>query len=133
MMVSFFHGYGSSILFRKKSENITLNSDELKSWNRIVNRFRTTFNKAKDIGISVFVDAEESWIQPAIDDLVEEMMIEFNKEKPVVFNTVQMYRKGRYEYLKSLNNKSLKYNFKIGIKLVRGAYMEMERIRAKKN
>ena len=125
-------GYGSSILFRKKSENITLNSDELKSWNRIVNRFRTTFNKAKDIGISVFVDAEESWIQPAIDELVEEMMIEFNKEKPVVFNTVQMYRKGRYEYLKSLNNKSLKYNFKIGIKLVRGAYMEMERIRARK-
>ena len=59
-------------------------------------------------------------------------MIEFNKEKPVVFNTVQMYRKGRYEYLKSLNNKSLKYNFKIGIKLVRGAYMEMERIRARK-
>ena len=126
-------GYGSSILFEKKSNKIPFDVDEIEAWQRIIERFRITFTKAKEIGISVFVDAEESWIQPAIDELVEEMMLEFNKEKTIVFNTVQMYRKGRYEYLKQLNNKSLKHNFKIGIKLVRGAYMEMERVRAKKN
>ena len=126
-------GYGSSILFEKKSNKIPFDVNEINAWQRIIERFRITFTKAKEIGISVFVDAEESWIQPAIDELVEEMMSEFNKEKTIVFNTVQMYRKGRYEYLKQLNNKSLKHNFKIGIKLVRGAYMEMERERAKKN
>jgi len=123
-------GYGSSILFEKRSNNLAFTKDESKSWERIIERFRITFNKAKSIGISVFVDAEESWIQPAIDGLVEEMMLEFNKEKAIVFNTIQMYRKGRYKYLKELNDKSLKHNFKIGIKLVRGAYMEIERSRA---
>ena len=82
------------------------------------------------IGISVFVDAEESWLQPSIDGLVEDMMLEYNKDKAIVFNTIQMYRKGRFEYLKELNDKSLKHNFKVGIKLVRGAYMEIERAKA---
>lgn len=126
-------GYGSAILFKKKSENTPLDTFEKRAWGRVVDRFRITFTKAKDLGIRVFVDAEESWIQPAIDELTEEMMLEFNKKEVVVFNTIQMYRKGRFEYLKKLNNKSLKNDFKIGIKLVRGAYMEMERKRALKN
>ena len=126
-------GYGSTSLFEKKSSNIPFNKKESEEWGRIVDRFRITFNKAKSIGISVFVDAEESWIQPAIDELVELMMLEFNKDRAVVYNTVQMYRKDRYEYLKKLNDKSLRDNFKIGIKLVRGAYMEIERSRAIKN
>jgi len=123
-------GYGSSILFEKKSNNIAFTKDESKAWERIIERFRITFNKAKSMGLCVFVDAEESWIQPAIDGIVEKMMLDFNKEKAIVFNTVQMYRKDRFEYLKELNDKSLKYNFMIGVKLVRGAYMEIERSRA---
>jgi proline dehydrogenase len=91
-----------------------------------------TFEKAKSINIKVFVDAEESWIQPAIDEIVEEFMIEYNKKDVLIFNTVQMYRKGRLEYLKNLKNKATKSNFKIGIKLVRGAYMEKERLRARR-
>ena len=123
-------GYGSSVLFEKKSNKIPFTKDESNAWDRIIERFRITFDKAKSIGLSVFVDAEESWIQPAIDEIVEKMMLDFNKEKAIVFNTVQMYRKGRFEYLKELNDKSLKYNFKVGIKLVRGAYMEIEKSRA---
>ena len=126
-------GIGSSILFEKKSNKATFTNKESEAWERVVGRFRIIFNEAKSFGVSVFVDAEESWIQPAIDELVTEMMLEFNKEKAVVFNTVQMYRNDRYEFLKELNDKSLKNNFKVGIKLVRGAYMEMERERALKN
>ena len=123
-------GYGSSILFKKKSNNIPFTLEESDAWERVIERFKITFNKAKLIGISVFVDAEESWLQPSIDGLVEDMMLEYNKDKAIVFNTIQMYRKGRFEYLKELNDKSLKHNFKVGIKLVRGAYMEIERAKA---
>ena len=126
-------GYGSSFLFEKKSKKLPFTKEESDAWDRVVFRFRKTFLKAESIGKSVFVDAEESWIQPAIDDLVEQMMLEFNKDKAVVFNTIQMYRKGRYEYLKKLKDKFSNQEIKIGIKLVRGAYMEMERKRAKKN
>ena len=123
-------GYGSTDLLEKKTKLIPFNSIENKEWDRMVNRFRMTFEKAKSTNIKVFVDAEESWIQPAIDELVEEFMFEYNKKDVLIFNTVQMYRKGRLEYLKKLKNKATKSNFKIGIKLVRGAYMEKERLRA---
>ena len=125
-------GYGSTDLLEKKSKSIPFSSIENKEWNRMVNRFRMTFEKAKSINIKVFVDAEESWIQPAIDEIVEEFMVEYNKKDVLIFNTVQMYRKGRLEYLKNLKNKATKSNFKIGIKLVRGAYMEKERLRARR-
>jgi len=125
-------GYGSTDLLEKKSKSIPFSLIEKKEWNRMVNRFRMTFEKAKSINIKVFVDAEESWIQPAIDEIVEEFMIEYNKKDVLIFNTVQMYRKGRLEYLKNLKNKATKSNFKIGIKLVRGAYMEKERLRARR-
>ena len=125
-------GYGSTDLLEKKSKSIPFSLIEKKEWNRMVNRFRMTFEKAKSINIKVFVDAEESWIQPAIDEIVEEFMIEYNKKDVLIFNTVQMYRKGNLEYLKNLKNKATKSNFKIGIKLVRGAYMEKERLRARR-
>ena len=123
-------GYGSSELLEKKSKSISFTPIEQDQWNKMVNRFRKTFEKAKLSNVKVFVDAEESWIQPAIDDLVENFMIEFNNKEALIFNTIQMYRKGRLEYLKELKNKAIKGKFKVGIKLVRGAYMEKERERA---
>ena len=81
----------------------------------------------------VLVDAEESWIQPAIDKLVLKMMFIYNKEKSVVFNTLQTYRKDRFDFLTSTHERIKSKNIKIGIKLVRGAYMEKERDRAIKN
>ena len=79
----------------------------------------------------VLIDAEESWIQPAIDELVLKMMKTYNTKKAIVFNTIQAYRKDRYDYLNKLH-KDLNGSVKIGVKLVRGAYMEKERGRAKK-
>jgi len=78
----------------------------------------------------IFIDAEESWIQNAIDRIAEEMMVKYNTEKAIVYNTVQLYRWDRLDYLKGLYKKSKSENFKVGVKLVRGAYMEKERERA---
>ena len=78
----------------------------------------------------IFIDAEESWIQPAIDAMADEMMALFNKEKAIVYNTVQLYRTDRLEFLKQSHQKATKSGYKLGLKLVRGAYMEKERDRA---
>uniref|UniRef100_UPI0035657A20 proline dehydrogenase family protein n=1 Tax=Zeaxanthinibacter enoshimensis TaxID=392009 RepID=UPI0035657A20 len=75
-------------------------------------------------------DAEESWMQDAADELVEEMMRKYNKKKAIVFNTIQFYRWDRLDYLKKLHQRATEQGFKIGIKAVRGAYLEKENERA---
>jgi proline dehydrogenase len=79
------------------------------------------------------IDAEESWMQDASDALIEEMMEKYNKNEVIIFNTLQAYRWDRLEYLKGLHQSARAKGFKIGMKLVRGAYMEKERERALKN
>ncbi len=88
--------------------------------------------KAFEKQVRILIDAEESWIQNSIDNLAEMMMMKYNKQNPIVFNTVQMYRHDRLNYLKSLFESAKQNDFKIGIKLVRGAYIEKENNRAKK-
>ena len=78
----------------------------------------------------VFVDAEESWIQDAIDRLAAEMMARFNQERPIVYNTIQLYRKDRLDYLKNARRTARNEGYIYAAKLVRGAYMEKERERA---
>ena len=97
----------------------------------IYNRFDRICNKAFEKNIKILIDAEESWVQDSIDNLVEMMMKKYNKENTIVFNTVQMYRHDRLDYLKKLLESAKKNNFKIGVKLVRGAYIEKENKRAK--
>lgn len=111
------------------SEN-DLNSEELEELKAIKNRVERICQKAYDANIAVFVDAEESWIQDIIDRLAVEMMLKFNKERAIVFNTLQMYRHDRLEYLKHEIAHSKENSYHYGIKLVRGAYMEKERARA---
>ena len=81
-------------------------------------------------GSSIFIDAEESWIQDSIDQLTDEMMERYNKERAVVFNTFQLYRHDRLAFLKASHEKAQKGNYILGAKLVRGAYMHKERERA---
>ena len=76
------------------------------------------------------VDAEESWMQDAADQLCEEMMEKYNQEKPIVWNTIQMYRTGRLEYMNAHLERAKEQGYFIGYKIVRGAYMEKERKRA---
>jgi proline dehydrogenase len=123
-------GYGRFLLFEKKGKGESLTKSEQAEWDRVVARFDTTCKKAYDLDVSLLIDAEESWMQDAADTLVEEMMRKYNTKKAVVFNTLQMYRWDRMDYLKALYAKAKKEGFKIGIKLVRGAYMEKENERA---
>ena len=123
-------GYGRVSLFHKIGEGKSLSKKEQEEWDRVVGRFETTCKKAYDLDVPLLIDAEESWMQDAADELVEEMMRKYNKEKAIVFNTLQLYRWDRMDYLKKLHAKALKEDFKIGIKTVRGAYMEKENERA---
>ena len=77
------------------------------------------------------IDSEESWIQPGVDFLVEKYMIKYNKEEALIYNTAQMYLKNKIKYLEHLLRLSKKKSFVPGVKIVRGAYMEKERSRAK--
>lgn len=123
-------GYGRFALFQKVSEGKTLTASERSEWERVVNRFDRTCKKAHDLGVSLLIDAEESWMQDAADELVEQMMRKYNKKYAIVFNTLQMYRWDRMEYLRKLYETAKKEGFKIGIKVVRGAYLEKENERA---
>ena len=107
-----------------------LSPEESEEWNRIVERFHKVCKASKENDVEVLIDGEESWMQTAADDLVEEMMRTYNIEKAIVYNTLQLYRWDRIEYLKSLHQRAKTENFKIGLKIVRGAYMEKERSRA---
>ena len=120
----------STHILEMVSEKQTLNTEENKFYDKIYERFDSICNLAHKKGVKILVDAEESWIQNAIDEIVLKMMIKYNKKETVVFNTAQMYRHDRLIYLNKLKELAEKENFFIGIKLVRGAYIEKENKRA---
>ena len=103
---------------------------ETEEWELVTKRVEELCEYAHSIGQAVFIDAEESWIQDAIDCLAAEMMARYNKEKPIVFNTIQMYRHDRLQFLKDSHESAKKNGYILAVKLVRGAYMEKERERA---
>ncbi|MCC5917905.1 MAG: proline dehydrogenase family protein [Cryomorphaceae bacterium] len=117
-------------LLEKKSRNEPLNYEEEQEWTRVRQRVLRICEAGAKNDFPVMIDAEESWIQGGIDELCEEMMARFNKEKPLVYNTVQMYRHDRLNYLMDLHIRAQQEKYLLGIKVVRGAYMEKERERA---
>ncbi len=104
---------------------------EVDEWDRVRERMYTICEVAAEKGVGVLIDAEESWIQDPIDRLTMEMMELFNKKKVVVYNTIQLYRHDRFHFLKLSHQIAQQKEFLLGVKLVRGAYMEKERARAK--
>jgi proline dehydrogenase len=123
-------GFGRLDLYTKVGAKSPLTDAEKEEWNKVKVRFENVCKTAYDKDVALLIDAEESWMQDAADELVEEMMVQYNKEKVIVFNTLQMYRWDRLDYLKSLHERAKAKGFKIGMKLVRGAYMEKENKRA---
>ncbi len=124
-------GFGRFALYQKIGDKLPLTESEEAEWQRVVTRFDKVCKKAYDLDVSLLIDGEESWMQDAADELVEEMMAKYNKKKAIVFNTLQTYRWDRLSYLKELQKRALKGGFKIGMKIVRGAYLEKENDRAK--
>ncbi len=117
-------------ILEKISAKITLNSTEEVAWNIGKKRVNDICVAAANADTPIFIDAEESWIQQAIDDLALDMMMQINKGRTIVYNTYQIYRHDRLDYLKREIDLANQNGFLIGAKVVRGAYMEKERKRA---
>ncbi|HEX3079382.1 MAG TPA: proline dehydrogenase family protein, partial [Puia sp.] len=122
---------GSGPLMKRYAAALdSFSQEELSEWERVGMRMKKICAAAAEKNIAVLVDAEETWIQDPVDVLSIQMMAEFNKEKVAVYNTVQLYRRDRLAFLKDMLEAAVLKNFVLGVKLVRGAYMEKERARA---
>lgn len=124
-------GIGSFDLMAKVSNNEALNESEKKSYERLLNRVDDICKLSCKLDVPVLIDAEQSWIQPMLDELILDMMRKYNKEKAIVQNTYQMYRHDRLDVIKRHHAIAKAEGFYLGLKIVRGAYMEIERDRAK--
>ncbi len=124
-------GAGSGSLMKRYAEALaSLEKTEQEEWGRVRARFERICVAAAENKIGVLVDAEETWIQDPVDVLSIQMMDEYNRGRVVVYNTVQHYRHDRLAFLKDMLEAARQRDFVLGVKLVRGAYMEKERIRA---
>jgi proline dehydrogenase len=126
-------GIAPSPLLEKVSSGQNLSEEENQKWNKVKKRVNSLCEKASALNTPVFIDAEETWIQPAIDVLAENMMKKYNTVNAIVYHTIQLYRTDRLNYLKLLLEQAEKESFICAVKLVRGAYMEKERNYAAKH
>ena len=117
-------------VLEKVSLRSKLTNEEQKESESFRDRINTLCKAAHEADVPILIDAEDSWFQVFIDDVVTKMMEKYNKEKAIVYNTLQMYRWDRLDYLKQDYEKAVKGNYFLGMKFVRGAYMEKERERA---
>ncbi|MCG2793498.1 MAG: proline dehydrogenase family protein [Weeksellaceae bacterium] len=124
--------FGRIGIYEEVGKGKELTASQKEEWNRVVQRFDEVCRLCFEHDKKVMVDAEESWMQDAADQLCEEMMEKYNREKPIVWNTLQMYRIGRLDYMNEHLERAKKQGYFIGYKIVRGAYMEKERERASK-
>lgn len=108
-----------------------LDANDQKKGERIKARIEEICSAAYAVDQPTFIDAEETWIQDAIDRMATEMMKKYNRQRPIIFNTLQLYRKDRLQFLEDSLKLAKKGGYFLGVKLVRGAYMEIERERAR--
>jgi proline dehydrogenase len=123
-------GLGRLEIWQKVTEKATLTKSETQEWQRLVARYDRICQVAYDCDVVLLIDAEETWMQGAADELCELMIEKYNKEKPIIFNTLQCYRWDRLDYLKSRHQIAKDKDYKLGFKIVRGAYLEKENDRA---
>ena len=110
-----------------------LDFNEKENWEKLMSRVDKICKIASDMGIGIMFDAEESWIQDPIDFVADSMMNKYNIKKTVVYNTIQLYRLNRLQFMKNAFDRAEKNGYRLGLKLVRGAYLEKEISRANKN
>lgn len=109
-----------------------LSTEELLGWQKLLSRMHRICITASELEIGVMIDAEESWVQDPIDYIAVLMMKEYNLKKTIVYNTIQLYRSDRLNFLKKSGDHAQANDYFLGVKLVRGAYMEKEKKRAQK-
>ena len=126
-------GLGKSSLIEKASLDFqSLNDNELVELNLVAVRVDEICRVASENRVPIFVDAEDSWYQDYIDKVVESMIFKYNNKFPIVYNTIQLYRHDRLQYMKALISRCNSNGKYLGLKLVRGAYLEKEREQATK-
>lgn len=123
-------GVASTELLEAIQVGDSLNAEQKAEFDRVLKRVDTLCRRAYERNVRIFIDAEESWIQDTIDTLAYEMMNRYNHERPVVYNTYQLYRWEGLPHLKRDTEEARAKGYFLGAKLVRGAYLEKERIRA---
>lgn len=124
-------GVAAFALLEKLSKtDAELNNEEKNAYKRVVTRVNRICERAHKNGVPIYIDAEESWIQPALDRLIGTMMRKYNKERAIVFTTFQMYKHSMLPILERMIGEAKREGFKFGVKFVRGAYMEKENKRA---
>ena len=126
-------GYASFALLQKLHTQEDLSAEEQAAHARMLARLERICSAAVQRDVALYIDAEESWIQDGIDRLVDDLMERWNTEKPTVFNTIQLYRHDRLAFLHASHQRAAEKGYFLGVKLVRGAYMEKERARAESN
>ncbi len=132
IVCSKFTGLIPFSILEKLHKEEALSEEENKLYSKSKERIYAIAQLAFDNDVSLFVDAEESWIQKPLDDLTFDLMSKYNKKKPIIYNTVQLYRKDRLAFLKEEIEKASNAGFIYAVKLVRGAYMDKEARRARK-
>jgi len=125
-------GLARFALLEKVHNEEPLNDSEDEEWNNVIKRIEAICYNGSQKDIQIYIDAEETWIQKAVDNLANKMMSLFNQQKAIVFNTFQMYRTDTLEMIRQSHQLARSGNYLLGAKLVRGAYMEKERERAAK-
>jgi len=119
-------------VLEKVSASLPLTVEEEKEADSFRQRIEVLCKSAYGQNVPILIDAEDSWFQNFIDEVVNDMMVKYNKERAIVFNTFQMYRHDRLDFLKKSHERALNGDYYLGAKFVRGAYMEKERERAEK-
>lgn len=123
-------GVASNELLEKIQGKETLTKIEEETYQRVKDRVQSIAQKSFDLNVRLMIDAEETWIQESIDAMTYELMTQYNKKKPIIWNTFQMYRHDMLDNLKNAHLKAKGEGYWLGAKLVRGAYMEKERVKA---
>lgn len=118
------------IILEKKSSGTPFTPDEQREFDAYCDKMNKLAEKAHECGVRLLVDAEHYATQQAIDDVTNELMTKYNKQRAIIFNTLQMYRHDRYAHLVEEHKKATEQGYIYGVKFVRGAYMDAERERA---
>jgi len=122
--------FASAVVLEKASAKTPMNAEEKRQAETFKKHVNILCQAAYKADVPILIDAEDTYYQQFIDDVITEMMEKYNHEKAIVFNTLQMYRHDRMDFLKEAYKKAIAGNYFLGIKYVRGAYMEKERERA---
>lgn len=118
-------------LLEKVNQSVeSLSEEDKQQYAKLVERIESICKAAFECNVPVFIDGEESWIQDGIDTIAREMSVKYNRDRAIVYNTIQMYRHDRLAFLAKEIEHARNHNYILGVKIVRGAYMEKERNRA---